>query len=405
MPLDHGVLEVRCREFGVSPFYSMSDEHEHHHPEHAHEPHVPAPSPVTPETPDDAGSQAMAEALRSSFAIVKFVLAALVVLFFVSGIFQVGPQEQAIILRFGKPVGTGQQALLGPGLHWAFPYPIDEVVKIPIRQIQSVESTTGWFAETPEQKLTGNLPPPEPSLRPGVDGYAITADRNIIHTTATVYYQVDDPIRAVFDFSGGADSPLGMDGVSNAVLRILNNALLYTAAHFNVDPALYSDYAGFQDDVKQRVIQLADQEQLGISIKQLNVDNIPPRQLQQIFAQVTEARENLHQMLDQAHSYENQVTNNADAQASAIINEAQSASVRYVQSIKADAKAFSDLLPNYKINPSLFKQEQLVQTMGEALTNVQFKGYMPTTADGKPGDLWLLLNREPPEPKTGAATP
>ena len=355
MPLDHGVLEVRCREFGVSPFYSMSDEHEHHHPEHAHEPHVPAPSPVTPETPDDAGSQAMAEALRSSFAIVKFVLAALVVLFFVSGIFQVGPQEQAIILRFGKPVGTGQQALLGPGLHWAFPYPIDEVVKIPIRQIQSVESTTGWFAETPEQKLTGNLPPPEPSLRPGVDGYAITADRNIIHTTATVYYQVDDPIRAVFDFSGGADSPLGMDGVSNAVLRILNNALLYTAAHFNVDPALYSDYAGFQDDVKQRVIQLADQEQLGISIKQLNVDNIPPRQLQQIFAQVTEARENLHQMLDQAHSYENQVTNNADAQASAIINEAQSASVRYVQSIKADAKAFSDLLPNYKINPSLFK--------------------------------------------------
>lgn len=377
----------------------MSDEHDHHHAHaHAHEP--PA---LTPETPDDAGSQAMAEALRSSFAIVKVVMVVLVILFLASGIFQVGPQEQAIILRFGKPVGTGRQALLGPGLHWAFPYPIDEIVKIPIKQIQSVQSTTGWFAETPEEELTGNLPPPGPSLVPGVDGYALTADRNIIHTRAKVYYQVDDPTRAVFDFSSGPDSPLGMDGVSNAVLRILNNALLYTAAHFDVDPALYSDYAGFQDDVKQRMIQLADQEQLGISIKQLNVDNIPPRQLQQIFAQVTEARENLHQMLDQAHSYENQATNSADAQASTIINEARSASVRYVESVKADAKVFSDLLPNYEINPSLFKQEELVQAMGESLTNVQFKGYMPTTANGEPSDLWLLLNREPPEPKTGAA--
>jgi modulator of FtsH protease HflK len=370
----------------------MSDEHEHH--EHAPEP---------PVTPDDAGSQAMAEAFRSSFAIVKVVMVVLVILFLTSGIFQVGPQEQAIILRFGKPVGTEEQALLGPGLHWAFPYPIDEVVKIPIRQIQSVQSAVGWFAETPEEELTGNLPPPGPSLVPGVDGYALTADRNIIHTEAMVYYQVDDPIRAVFYFSAGPDSPLGMAGVSNAVLNVLNNALLYTAAHYDVDQMLYSDVGGFQDDVKERVIQLADQEKLGISIQQCSVHSIPPRQLQQVFDQVTEARENRNQMLDRANSDANQATNNADAQASAIINEAKSASVLYVQSVQADTKAFSDLLPNYNINPDLFEQEELVQTMGSALTNVQFKGFMPTTASGKPQDLWLLLNREPPEPKTGEA--
>src|SRR5579862_1974870 len=102
----------------------MSDEHDHHN--HAHESRATAPPPVTP---DDAGSQALAEALRSSFAIVKFVMVLLVVIFFGSGFFQVGPQEKAIILRFGKPVGQGSEALLGPGLHWSWPYPIDEVVK------------------------------------------------------------------------------------------------------------------------------------------------------------------------------------------------------------------------------------------------------------------------------------
>ena len=108
----------------------MSDDHEHHHHEH--------------ERPrrkrSDAGSQALAEALRSSFAIVKIVMALMVLAFFCSGFFTVGPQEKAVILRFGKPVGEGQKALLTPGLHWSFPYPIDEVVKIPITEIQKVTS-------------------------------------------------------------------------------------------------------------------------------------------------------------------------------------------------------------------------------------------------------------------------
>jgi modulator of FtsH protease HflK len=377
----------------------MSDEHEHDHSAHA----------PPPETPDDAGAQALAEAMRSSFAIVKFVMVALVFVFLASGIFQVGPQEKAVILRFGRTVGTGQQALLGPGLHWSFPYPIDEVVKIPYKEVQSVESTVGWFYMNPEQEVayeaTGNLPPATGTLNPEVDGYAITADRDIIHTRATIYYQVNDPIRAVFHFSAGTNSPLDLSGVSNILQNALNNALLYTAAHFGVDAVLYSDVAGFQDAVQLRVTQLADQEDLGITIQQCNVKSIPPRQLQDIFNQVTEARQNQNTDLNNAHTYENQVTNSADAQASALINEAQSASVLYVQKVQADAKAFSDLLPNYLINPSLFEQEQLVQTMGQALTNANFKAYLPTTASGEPTELRLLLNREPPGPKTGAAGP
>ncbi|HXR47941.1 MAG TPA: protease modulator HflK [Candidatus Limnocylindrales bacterium] len=361
----------------------MSDEHDHH--DHAHEPHVAAP--------EDAGSQALAEALRSSFAIVKFVMVVLVIIFFGSGFFQVGTQEKAIILRFGKPVGEGPQALLGPGLHWSFPYPIDEVVRIPITEIQKVTSTIGWYAVTPEQELTGNLPPAGPSLIPGVDGYVITADRNILHVRATLYYQVDNPVRYALEFASASDT------VQNA----LDNALLYTASHFKVDDILYYNFAAFRDAVELRVSTLADQERLGITVKQCTVDKAPPRQLADVFAQVTEARQNQTRVLDDAHTWENGVTNNAGAQAAAIVSEAQSARNRYVQSLQADAKAFSALLPNYQINPNLFKQQKLVQVMGEALTNADFKAYLPTSANGEPLELRLMLNREPPGLKTGAA--
>ena len=363
----------------------MSDEHEH--PHHAHERFVPALV-----TPDDAGSEALAEAFHSSFAIVKFAMLLLVVAFLSSGFFTVGPSEKAIILRFGKPVGEGQKALLSSGWHWSFPYPIDEVVKIPITEIQQVKSTIGWYAITPEQELSGNVPEPGPSLTPGVDGYVISADRNIIHTRATLYYQVDHPIRYVFGF---ASAP-------NTVQNALNNALLYTAAHFRVDDILYNNRAGFQEAVRQYVTELADQEQFGISIDHCDVESTPPRQLKFDFDQVTTARENRNKVLYDAHARENQVTNNAAAQAFTIASVAISARTRYIQSLEADAKAFSALLPNYKINPSLFEQQQLVQVMGNALTNVQDKFFLPERLDGKPRELRLLLNREPPQPKTGA---
>ena len=71
------------------------------------------PNPNQPPPAEDAGSQALADALRSSFFIVKIIMVALVLVFLGSGFFTVGPQEQAIKLRLGKPVGEG-----GAGAAW-----------------------------------------------------------------------------------------------------------------------------------------------------------------------------------------------------------------------------------------------------------------------------------------------
>jgi membrane protease subunit HflK len=368
----------------------MNDDHKHH---------------VEPATVEDTGSQALSEALRSSFAIVKVVMLLMVVAFFGSGFFQVGPQEKAVILRFGRPLGEGKNVLLGPGLHWSYPYPIDEVVKIPITEIQKVASNVGWYFTTPEQELSGMEPPAGGSLNPAVDGYAITADRNIVHSRAMLYYHIEDPIRTVFGFSSGENSGLGITGISNAVQNVLDNALIYTAAHFNVDDMLLLHVNDFRDALRLRVNDLVDKEQLGIGIDNLEVESIPPRQLQDVFAQVTTARENRIKALQDALSYENQVTNAAAAQAATIIAQADAARNRYVESLSAEARRFSDLLPKYESNPSLFAQQTLVPVMGQVLTNVQDKIYLAGRADGKPRELRLMINREPPEPKTGVSNP
>jgi membrane protease subunit HflK len=357
----------------------MSHDHEHHDHD-------------APET-QDAGSQALAEALRSSFAIVKIVMALMVLAFFGSGFFTVGPQEKAVILRFGKPVGEGDKILLNAGLHWSLPYPIDEVVKIPITEQQIVSSTIGWYLTTPEAELSGEEMPAGPTLNPAIDGYVLTADRNILHARATLRYHIDDPMRYVFGFTNAQMT------VQNA----LNNALLYTAASFNVDDILLNRVDEFREAVQLRVTDLAEQEQLGIVIEQCDVESRPPRQLQSVFDQVTDARVNRDKALIGAHSYENQITNSAGAQAVSIINRAEADRTNYVASITAEAKRFTDLLPGYETNRNLFAQMTLVQTMGQVLTNVQDKIYLPQRADGQPRELRLMLNREPPQPKNAAS--
>jgi membrane protease subunit HflK len=347
------------------------------------------------ETPIDAGSQALSEALRSSFAIVKFVMIILVLVFLGSGFFTVGPQQQALILRFGKPVGEGQKALLGPGLHWSFPYPIDESEIVSVGGIQQVRSSVGWYATTPELELAGTEPPPGAGLNPAVDGHALTGDGNIIHTRATLTYRISDPIRYV----------LGLANASNAVQNALDNALLSAAAHFKVDDILTRDVIGFSEAVRRRVTELAEQQNLGVNIEQCPVQSIPPRQLKDAFYNVNKADQARGKVLNDARSYQNQVLSRASADAASRINLAESDRVRLVNEISSRAEQFQDLLPKYRANPELFEQQRRIETFGRVLTNVQDKIFLPASTDGKTKELRLLLNREPFKPKTEELKP
>jgi modulator of FtsH protease HflK len=337
---------------------------------------------------DDSGSQALSEALQSSFFIVKFLMIGLVIVFLGSGFFTLGPQEKAIILRFGKPVGEGESALLGAGFHWAFPRPIDEVVRIPIGQIQSATSTVGWYATTPEAEALHQEPPPGPSLNPANNGYALTSDANIVHARATLRYRVTDPIRFHFDYVNAADF------VTNA----LNNSLLYSATHYTVDDVLIRKVAAFRESVTARVQELIDAQHLGIVVEQIDVVVIPPRQLQAKFSEVLQASIKSDDAHNKAESYANEVLSKARAERESFINAAQADRARLVGQVEAEAKGFSEILPIYKANPELYVRKQQTETVGKVLAKAQEKIFVPNRGDGKSRELRLQLSREPQAP-------
>jgi len=343
-------------------------------------------APPSPEITEDAGSQALSEAMRSSFAIVKVLMIALVVVFFSSGFFTVGPQEKAIILRFGKPVGDGDKALLGPGAHWALPSPIDEVVKMPIGQGQTVASTIGWYATTAAQEAAGTEPEPGPSLKPATDGYVLTGDTNIIHVSGTLRYRISEPgLRFEFDFFNA----------SNLVQNAFNNALVLAAANLTVDDAL-KDISAFREKVATRLQQTVADQQLGVIVDQIDLKPIPPRKLKPDFDKVLAALVNRDKNLNDTKRDANQTVSRATTEAAVRVNGGITESNTLVQTVAADAQRFTELLPAYRRNPELFTRQRKQDTIQRVLNNAELKVVLP----GKPIDLRLQLGRDTQKPKT-----
>jgi membrane protease subunit HflK len=302
----------------------------------------------------------------------------------------VGSQERVVLMRFGKTVGQGDRALLGPRFHRAFPSPIDEKVRIPFSQVQVASSTVGWYATTPEQEAARNEPPARPTLNPAVDSYVLTADANIIHVRAALRYRIADPIQYIFGFSNAPAL------ITNA----LNNAIFFAAGQFSVDDALTRNVTALNERTAARVSQLAEQQKLGIAVEQVTLTTVmAPRQVSEQFRAVLDASVRSGKVLNEASSYANEVLSRAKGEAAGRRAMGESDRARVVQAVAADAKLFSDVLPKYRDNPELFRRLRQAEVVQKVITNATDRFYVPSKANGRPQTLRLDLGRDPQKPK------
>ncbi|MBN2455094.1 MAG: hypothetical protein JXB29_00930 [Sedimentisphaerales bacterium] len=80
-------------------------------------------------------------------AIVPLVLFGAAALYLISCVVVLGPNEQAIIEHFGNPLhSTGNARMVGPGLTFKWPWPIDIAYKYPTKKI--VEAKIGFVPKT-----------------------------------------------------------------------------------------------------------------------------------------------------------------------------------------------------------------------------------------------------------------
>jgi modulator of FtsH protease HflK len=346
--------------------------------------------PIRPGATDDASSQALSEALGSSLLFIRLLGVLLLGAFVFSCVFTVNPNEVAIVLRFGKPVGEGRAVIKTNGLHFAFPYPIDDIVRIPVGESKIIRATNGWYAVDPAAEATGAAAPPDAAqLNPASEGYVITADGNIMHVRAAMRYRITDPLAYVFKFNA----------VSNLLENALNNAIHWSSVRYKADDIIYKDVAGFRDSIRQRVREQVERDGLGITIENLDVERVAPGYVKSFFDAVITAEQEKSKKINEAQGEYDRVTREAEGEGKRTLAQGRAAATQLLQGIAAESKFFQDQLALYRENPALYRERLRIETLSRILTNAPDKFFLPARADGRPRELRIQLNREPQTPR------
>ncbi len=405
--------------------------------------------PVTPEGQElDTASRSLSEALRISFIILKVIMIILIVAFLASGFETVGSDEQAIVLQFGKIKGEGEKRLLGPGPHWIFPYPIDEIVKIPVKTKVNLNINSFWYYQSERDILSGAKPRVRPGegLKPLRDGYCLSrsekgaetaagsdgSDYNIVHTKWQLTYQIDDPesfFRSMYvrDITPGDDYfevITGAEGVQPLLQNLFEDAVVTTMVNYTIDDAI-SSRKKIPEDVKSLLQEKLDKIESGIKVESVQLTKSePPPHTREAFEASTVASQTSQTVVTQAKSYAENTLNEAagpDAErlfaalhdetvdektnellwsgiggtARDKMADAQTYKTKIVENAKANADYLKRLLPEYKLRPKLVVQKIYLDAMERIFANAEEKFVVQSAEGDKGGEIRVRVNRDP----------
>ncbi|MHC4237443.1 MAG: SPFH domain-containing protein, partial [Planctomycetota bacterium] len=277
----------------------------------------------------DAAGQSLRRALKMSFTILKGIIAVLLVVFACSGSFQVQQDEEAILLQFGKIKGP----VIKPGIKFAFPEPINEIIRIPVQRELSIPIESFWYYETPEEKLREFKRQVTGPLDPLKDGYCLTrndnvegmsgTDYNIVHSAWTITYKISSPklfFENVYIRSRKPGEDLleaAADTLNPLLESLASNAIVRTMVQYSIDEAVKNNVK-IAEDVKYILQDKLDQVGCGIQIGDVRASQIVwPRQVDQAFQASSKARQESDQIKTDAASYKEQLltdTGGSDAE-------------------------------------------------------------------------------------------
>lgn len=333
-------------------------------------------------TTHDTGHAALTGALNASFRVLRWMMALVVAAYLLSGVFVVRQHERAYVLVFGKIDGLGAERLKGPGIHWTWPKPVAEIVRIPTERVQMVESTTFW---TPPPPPNPEGAPPAGTLRPGADGYTLTGDANLLHAKWAIRYTVVD----LETYSFRLADP-------TAILeRELDHAIVKSTARLAVDQALRTEIEAMRGAVDAELRRRVEALNLGVRIERVDVLTVaPPRQVAAAFNGVIAAENERSEKISAARGAAARSLNEAQGEAARLKAEGEAYKRRVVAEVGASADYFTKVYEQYQKNPDIIARTLWQDTLRRTLGGVDQKFLLHRNPNGRQ-ELRVLLNPEP----------
>jgi membrane protease subunit HflK len=310
-------------------------------------------------------------------------VATMAVLYAVSGITIVRPDETALILRWGRLVGdTPALQEHGPGLLFALPRPIDEVMRVQVKHVWEVGVNTldvdgagsgGGAEPAASSDEDENVSMGGGTLDPLTQGYAVTADHNIVQVAMVARYRVREP--AEWAFYGPTAASVLRAEVTAAVVRSLGE--------MEVDRVLSDGRKNLVAIATRRVQEGLDAAHAGLELSSLEFTRLsPPQDLATDFSAVQSAFITAETMKKDAQTFAEGVVPRASAEADAGVQSARASASADVAVANGQSQAFKALDKEYRANPAVARERLYRDAVEAALRSANVR-WVPPPVGGK----------------------
>jgi Cu+-exporting ATPase len=252
----------------------------------------------------------------------------LVLIYALSGLTQINADEVGVVRRFGRVM----EGDLEPGLHWCWPWPIDQVSRVQQHRLRSVE--VGF------RSVQGARPAVDAGNWASMHGDAIrrypdesvmiTGDDNLIEVLATLHYTIAD-VRVYLFESEQTEEALRF--AVESVLRELVASRAFT-------PLLTSEGQSLQTMALERLRPRC--ANLGVKLEALMLQELhPPPEVVASFHGVAQAMEKEQELINQARTEETERLEKGESDRTRVrlIGEVERA--RLVEEAKTGEKVFA----------------------------------------------------------------
>ena len=276
------------------------------------------------------------------------IIGIIIIIFLVSSVFTVNPEEVGVIRRFGK-----YTRVASPGLNFKLPFGIETVKKVPVERQLKEEfgfrtRTTGIRSEYATRAFQQ-------------ESLMLTGDLNASEVEWIVQFRILDPYKFLFK-------------VRNAIstFRDMNEALMReVVGDRSVSEVLTIGRVEIASTVTARLQELCDQYETGIKVDQVVLQDVnPPDPVKPAFNEVNEAQQEREKLINQARSEYNKVIPKARGDAARIIEEARGYAVERVNQARGEATRFNAIFREYSRAPEVTRQRIYLETMNDVLPRV-----------------------------------
>ena len=289
---------------------------------------------------------------------ISWIIAAVALLWLATGFYQVQPNEQGVVLRFGKYADTTDA-----GLHYHLPYPIEEVVKVNITQERSInlgvaEAYTTANRVAIRNGQTGNADP----LKSFTESHMLTGDENIVDVNLTVVWKIKN----------AKDYLFSMQDPDNTVRVAAQSVLREIVGQSEMQAIITGDRGKVEDETKAELQKVMDEFGSGIEIVRVKLQKAdPPKQVVDAFNEVQRAKADMERFKNEAEAYRNEILPKARGEASQLLQNAQAYKEAVVNKAQGEAERFNSVYNAYKEGKNVTARRMYLETMEDVLEKSQ----------------------------------